>query len=227
MARRVAPRARWIVVALTVLVTLVPPRARAQKIAVAVAPHVGSLGLGADVLVAVHRNVSVRAGANVFPFDVGITTSDVRYDLSLRSPTFLVTVDVSPGAGFRLSGGLLAAANDFELAAELAEPIDIGGTTYTPQEIGALNAVFDTRNVAPYIGIGFGHPGRKRVGFFLDLGVAFHGAPSVTAVATGPIASLPQFQQDLQQEIDEIQDDVDGFVVYPVASLGVAIRLGR
>lgn len=219
-------RAPWIAIALAVLSPPLAPSLAAQ-VRLAVAPHVGSLGFGADLVLAVHRNVSLRGGGNVFPLDIGITTSDVDYDLSLRSPTFLVTVDLSPGAGFRLSGGLFAAANDFELTAQLAEPVDIGGTTYTPAEIGTLTGVFDTRNVAPYVGIGFGHPGRRRVGFFLDLGVAFQGSPSVTAEADGPIASQPQFQQDLQEEVDEIEDDVSPFTVYPVLAIGVAVGLGR
>jgi hypothetical protein len=65
------------------------------------------------------------------------------------------------------------------------------------------------------------------VGFFLDLGVAFQGSPSVTAEADGPIASQPQFQQDLQEEVDEIEDDVSPFTVYPVLAIGVAVGLGR
>ncbi len=192
-----------------------------------VAFHVGSLGLGADVAVGVHRNVGLRVGGNLFPFNIDITSSDVAYTVDLPSPTFLAVVDLTPGGGFRVSAGVVIAPDDFAIDAQLAEPVDIGGTLYTPQELGTLIGTFDTRDVAPYIGIGFGTPGSGRVSFFADLGVAFHGTPQVSALVSGPIALVPAFQQDLQREIQEIQDDVDPFKVYPVLSLGVLIGLGR
>ncbi len=188
--------------------------------------HVGSLGIGADLAVAVNDNLSLRAGGNVFPFDINITESDIRYTLDLRSPSFLTVIDLSPGGAFRVSGGLLIATRDFTIDAELAEPVDIGGTLYQPSDIGSLTGVLDTRDVAPYVGIGFGSPRGGGVRLFLDLGVALHGSPEVSAVASGPIASDPQFQQDLQQEVDDLQDSLSSFRVYPVLSIGLMIGVG-
>jgi hypothetical protein len=66
------------------------------------------------------------------------------------------------------------------------------------------------------------------VGFFLDPGVAFHGNPQVTAVtANRPVASQPGFQQDFDREVQDIQDDVENVIVYPVFAIGVSIGLGR
>lgn len=192
-----------------------------------VAFHVGSLGLGADLAVGLNRNVGVRVGANLFPFNIDVTSSDVSYTLNLPSPTFLAVLDLTPGGVFRISGGAVIAPNDFEIEAQLDQAVDIGGTLYTPQELGTLVGTFDTRAVAPYIGIGFGSPGRGRARFFADLGVAFHGTPQVGAVVSGPIALDPTFQLNLQREIQQIQDDVDPFKVYPVLSVGVLIGLGR
>ena len=189
--------------------------------------HLGSLGVGADVAVAVNNNVSLRAGANVFPFDINITESDIRYSLDIRSPSFLTVIDVSPGGAFRVSAGLLIATRDFTIDADLAEAVNIGGTLYQPSDVGSLTGVLDTRDVAPYVGIGFGSPRGGGVRLFLDLGVAFHGSPEVSAVATGPIASQPQFQQDLQQEVDDLQDSLSSFRVYPVLAFGLMIGVGR
>lgn len=192
-----------------------------------VAFHVGSLGLGVDLAVGLSRNVGLRVGGNVFPFNIDITSSDVSYTLNLPSPKFLAVLDLTAGGVFRVSAGAVIGPNDFELDAQLTRPVDIGGTFYTPQELQTLVGRFDTRTVAPYIGIGFGSPGRGRARFFADLGVAFHGTPQVSAVASGPVALVPAFLVDLQREIQQIQNDADPFKVYPVLSLGVLIGLGR
>ena len=59
------------------------------------------------------------------------------------------------------------------------------------------------------------------VGFAVDLGVAFQGEPDVQLSASGPIASLPQFQADLAQEEQNIQEDAKPFRFYPVLSLAL------
>ncbi len=202
----------------------VPSAARAQQVGAAV--HLGTLGLGADVALAVQPKIGVRAGANFFPFDIAIESSDVDYNLSLPSPQFLLLVDLYPLGGIRLSGGVMVSASDFELTGELVDAVEIGGTTYTPDQLGSLTGALGTRTVSPYLGVGYGNPARGRVGFFFDLGLAFHGTPEVSAGASGPVAALPEFQQDLAREIEEIQDDVDGYKVYPVLSLGVSFGLG-
>lgn len=206
---------------------LIPVGARAQGVGVGVAAHLGTLGLGADVAVSVHPKIGLRGGANIFPFDISITSSDVDYDLSLPSPQFLLLADLYPVGAFRLSGGLMISSSDFELDAKLAQPVEIGGTTYTPDQVGSLTGTFGTRTVSPYFGIGFGNAARSRFGFFFDLGVAFHGTPEVSAVANGPVALVPGFQQDLDAEVAAIQDDVDEWKFYPVLSIGVSFGLSR
>ncbi|HSM16102.1 MAG TPA: hypothetical protein VK845_03765 [Gemmatimonadales bacterium] len=121
----------------------------------------------------------------------------------------------------------MISTSSFDLTGELDGPVDIGGTTYTPAEVGNLTGTLETRDVSPYIGLGFGNPATSRVGFFVELGVAFHGNPKASATADGPIASAPGFQQDLDREIQDITDDVENFIVYPVLSIGVSIGLGR
>jgi hypothetical protein len=189
--------------------------------------HAGTLGLGADVAVSVSDELSLRAGANFFPFDINFDESDVDYDLDLPSPQFLLLADFYPIGGFHVSGGIMVSTSDFDLTAELSEPVEIGETTYTPAEIGNLTGRLATRDVSPYVGIGFGNAAASRIGFVFDLGVAFHGEPRVSATADGPVASLPGFQQDLDAEIAEIQEDVENIIVYPVLSLGISIGLRR
>jgi hypothetical protein len=194
---------------------------------VGLAFHVGSLGLGADVAVAIHPNVGLRAGGNFFPFGINFTTSGIDYSLDLPSPQFMLLADLYPAGSFRVSAGLMISSANFDLTGELDGLVNIGGSTYTPAEVGNLTGTLETRDVSPYIGIGFGNPASGRVGFFLDLGVAFRGNPQASATVDGPISAAPGFQQDLDREIQDIQDDVENIIVYPVLSIGISIGLGR
>lgn len=210
--------------ALIAAAVLVGP-ARAQDAGLAI--HAGSMGVGIDGVVMVHPQVGVRAGANYFPFDISYNSSGIDYNLDLPSPQFLLVADLYPTRSFRVSGGLMISSANFELTAKLHGPVDIGGTTYTPAQVGSLTGVLETRDVSPYIGIGFGNPAASRVGLLFDLGVAFHGNPKAGLSADGPVDVLPSFQQDLDQEAQKIQADVENYIVYPVLSIGVSIGLGR
>ena len=201
-----------------------PAPAVAQNIGVAA--HAGTLGLGADVALSVAPKVSVRAGANVFPFDINFESSGIDYSLDWPSPRFMLVGDFYPAGGFRLTGGFLISSADYEVTGKLAEPVEFGDSTYAPEDVGTLTGSLDTRDVSPYLGIGFGGSASRRIGLFLDAGIAFHGRPEVSAVVDGPVNELPGFQEDLDTEVQEVQDDVDGFTVYPILSIGISFRLG-
>lgn len=206
-------------------VALMARPVRAQDLDIAV--HVGTLGLGADLVATVQSNLGLRASLNYIPFDFNAVEEGVDYTLDLPTPQFLFVADFYPAGPFRLTGGVMVSAGDIEATGRPVEPVEIGSTTYSPSEVGTLTAKIETRTVSPYIGIGFGNPGGSRVAFFADLGVAFHGNPSLSAEASGPVASLPGFQQDLDAEIQDVQDDIENVVVYPVFAIGLSFRLGR
>jgi hypothetical protein len=218
---------RYNAVRLGVVIAAVSIAAPAKAQDAGLAIHLGSMGVGADAAVMVHHNVGLRASGNYFPFDVSFNSSGIDYNLEMPSPQFLLLADLYPTGSFRVSGGLMISSTSFDLSGKLDRPVDIGGMTYTPAEVGNLTGTIETRNVSPYIGIGFGNPTASRVGFFLDLGVAFHGNPEASAAADGPVASQPGFRQDLDREVQDIQDDVENVIVYPVLSIGVSIGLGR
>lgn len=185
--------------------------------------------MGAGGLVALGSDqVTLRASGNILPFDIEMEASDVDYDISLPSPQFLATVDWYPGgSGFRLGGGVMISSEDLEIEAQLAQAVEVGGQIYTPEQIGSLFGVVENRSAAPYAGIGFGNPASGgRVGLFVDLGVAFHGEPTVTLTAAeGTLSASPGLQDDLAREADEIEDDLAVARFYPVLSIGLGIRL--
>lgn len=190
------------------------------------AVHSGSMGLGVDVAVLVQPTVGLRASLNYIPFDVSFEDEGVDYSLDWATPQFLLLADYYVAGRFRLSGGVMISTKDFEMSGGLTEPTEFGDQIYTPQEVGDITGTITTNAVSPYVGIGFGNPATSRIGFFMDLGVAFHGNPELSAQADGTAALDPQFQQDFDTEVEELQDDVDNVIVYPVLSLGVSFRLG-
>jgi len=199
--------------------------ARAQSVAMTV--HVGTLGLGADVALPLQPNLGVRASLNYFPFHTSWEGDSIAYRLDLPSPQVMLLVDLFPAGQFRLTGGVLIKWSDFDVTGRLTEPRMLGDAIYTPEEVGNLVGRVATHDLSPYLGIGFGKPGASAIGFFFDFGVAFHGNPQVSARADGPVASDPNFQQDLALEVQSLQEDLENIIVYPVFSVGISIRLGR
>jgi hypothetical protein len=192
---------------------------------IAVSGRIGTLGLGVDASIGLTPQLGVRGGMNFMPWQPEAEFEDVDFELELPSPTFLGLLDWYPGGGsFRLSGGAVLFSEDTEVRGRAAEPVEIGDQTYTPEQIGTLSGDFVTRDLAPYLGIGVGKlGGRRGPGLAIDLGVAFHGRPDVQLSASGPIAELPEFQANLREEEENIEDDASWFRVYPVLSIGLVI----
>ncbi len=200
---------------------LIPSRAHAQA---GIAIHVGTLGVGADIATSFGPRIGLRSGFNFFPTDIDATVSDVPYQIDLASPTFTAMLDLYLLGPLRLSGGVVYTTDDIVLAGEITGTVDINGTMYSPAEAGILTGTILTKELSPYAGIGLGNPARSRFGFFLDLGVAFHGTPGFTLTAVGGSANtLPQFQSDLAAEAQSIQDDLVNITVYPVVTIGFSI----
>ncbi|MCI0433219.1 MAG: hypothetical protein L0271_06170 [Gemmatimonadetes bacterium] len=192
---------------------------------IAFSGHAGTLGVGGDVSIGLGRQLAVRAGANVQPWEPSREYSGVDFTLELPSPTYTGMVDWHPGGSvFRISGGAVHFGSSTEVTAVPVAPVEIGNTTYQPSQVGTLSGRLETREIAPYVGLGFGKaPGRSGVGLALDLGVAWQGEPEVTLASNGPLASDPAFMQELAREEQNIEEDAKAIRFYPVLSLGLVI----
>ena len=196
----------------------------AQAQGAGIAFHVGTLGVGADIAAAFGSHFGLRSGFNFFPTDIDITVSDIPYQIDFASPTFTFVLDLYLVGPLRLSGGGVFSPDDIVLAGEITGPVPINGTVYSPSQIGTLTGTVLTNELSPYAGIGLCNPGRSKFGFFLDLGVAFHGTPGFTLEAVGGSAStLLQFQADLAAEQQTIQSYLTDIIVYPVVAMGFSI----
>jgi hypothetical protein len=207
---------------LVLLACTVPSAATAQF---ALAARAGTLGLGGELAAGLSERVVIRGGIGIVPFEPNMSFSDL--DLSLKLPTvYNVGIDLYLNGAFRLGGGLLFRTDDPTVNGNFTASQEIGGTVFTPQEIGTLTGILDASNRAPYVLIGFGRHTAPGVGLFLDLGVAFTGDPSVTlSAAGGTLSDDPGTISALNQEARDFEADMRGYLkIWPILSLG--IRLG-
>lgn len=108
------------------LVVLISAPARAQNLDMAV--HVGSMGLGADLIATVQSNLGLRVSLNYIPFDINSDADSIDFSLDLPTPQVLLVADFYAAGRFRLSGGVMISSGDFEARGELTEPVEIGNT---------------------------------------------------------------------------------------------------
>ncbi len=192
-------------VALTGALLLVPAAGSAQ---LAVAPKVGTTGVGADVALELTNSLVLRAGFGTVPVDLSdIEMGDITADFTL--PSFITAgVDFYPAGSFRLMAGVLLRQGEYDVAGRVEGSYEIGNTTYTQR--GEIIGEVTNASTAPYVGIGFGKHTNSGFGFFLDLGVAFTGDPDVSLTADSGLNSIPGFAADLEIERQRIEADLRG-----------------
>jgi hypothetical protein len=184
----------------------------------------GTLGLGADVAVGLHDRIALRGGFGVFPFTPRLTYSDIEYDAELPSPQFTGTADLFLIGGLRLTGGVLVSTPDFVLTSDLTNlgTVDIGGVQFDGSDVGVMSGAVVNKDVAPYVGLGFGRVAKRGFGFFVDAAVAFQGEPVVALAATGPIRDDPDFQSALRAEEQALAEEIKLAKYYPILSVGLS-----
>lgn len=180
----------------------------------------GTLGLGVEGRWSGLPYVDFRLGANAYTYADDGTQAGVLYEGDLDLETFFVTANFHfPLSPFRLTAGVMANGNEFNMVS--AEPGDftIGGDFYTGAEVGTLTGNTSFSSTAPYVGLGFDFELFGKAGLNFDVGVLMQGDPEVTLVADGLLADDPGFQASLEAERQDLEDEMSDFKVYPVVSL--------
>ena len=188
---------------------------------------VSTLGLGLELSHDFTDRIGARVGFNAFSYDFDDTHSDIDYEFDLGLSSGSALVDFRPtGGGFRLTAGALMNGNEIDAVASSDNTYEIGGTTYNLADVGNLSGKVDFDSFAPYVGLGYSTPASAsgNIGVTVDVGVAFQGTPGVSMEASGLLADDTTFQQDLAVEEQELQDELDGFELYPVVALGLQYR---
>lgn len=182
----------------------------------------GTLGIGPEVSYRASEKVAVRANLTFFTISRDFDSDDVTYSGKVKLKSGGLMLDFHPGGGgFRLSAGARINGNRAEVVATPSTPVTINGRTYTPAQIGTLRGRADTKSLAPVLTIGYGGRAKSGIAFGVEAGAMFQGSVRVqpfTASGTGVAAA------DLASEQRSLQDDVDGFKVYPVLQLSLGYR---
>ncbi len=191
----------------------------------AIGARAGLLGLGLEYSYRVTDRVVVRGGLNMSGLSFEETESGIDYDFDLDFDSMAIGVDVHPLSGaFRVSAGLLR--NDSALLARALPDATytIDDMTYPAALVGTLSGRVGFDNTAPFVAVGWDFFRERKVGMSFELGVVDQGAPLVSLNASGPIASDPGFQADLEAERAEFQAELDDLDLYPFAMIGVVVR---
>ncbi len=217
---------------LIVLMLLIPSLTSAGVLSEGYAVDIrflSTLGFGVEIQKSITPNFAARLGANAFAFG-----TETEYEAENSDQTALASVDLTlqtlealvdwyPKAGaFHLTGGFMINENAVNTEMSFKEPMTQGSRTYTPEEIGTVTSELSWDKLAPYFGLGWGHPAamEKRVGWVFDLGVMYQNSPHVDLEATG--LAWPTAEPDQERSMEE---DLEGAKAWFVMSLGITFRI--
>lgn len=208
----------------TALILTLPGRLSAQ---VGIAARASTLGVGAELSYRASKLFGLRIAGNYLEFSRDATIENIDYHLTPHFENGSALLDLYPlGGSFHLTGGVLLNRNEGRMVAKLNSNIDIGGTTYTPDQIGSLTGTVDFRKTAPYAGFGFA--GRGKIALLVDFGVGITGTPRVNLIGVTPLTGQAKadFDANVQEELAQVRADIDDksyLKFHPVLSLGLKI----
>lgn len=192
------------------------PNVSAQKYAVSL--KASTIGVSLEGVRSFGDQLNARAGLSYFTFNTsgGGGGDDYTYDGKLKLLTFSALADWFPFEyNFRITGGIFINLNKGDLTLTPATTHSLGGTVYTPEMLGSLSATVDVNKISPYLGLGYGNRLlTEGLGFTLDVGAIYQGAPKVDLTAKGLLE--PSAEQG-----PLIEDNIKWFKFYPVLAIGL------
>lgn len=187
---------------------------------------VGTLGVGPEFGWRFNENLGVRGNLGWLSVGHDIEVDDIDYNGDLDLLSVGGMLDWYPfGGGFRVSGGVRWNGNEVNLDATPAGPVTIGGTTYTPAEVGELEGTVEANAVVPVLTLGYAGKIGRRVTLGFELGVLYQGAAEVSNLqASGLLATDPNFLAAIGREADEIEDEIHDYQVWPILQVMLLYR---
>ena len=187
----------------------------------------GTLGAGVEISASLIENTRLRGGINYFSgysFDSTISDIDYEFDTELNSLSLLL--DWHPFSGsFFLSGGALINNNSISATGRIDRGmIPSSFSAYAHYvDLVSVSGDIEFATFAPYVGIGWrSNSGESGWGIACELGILFQGEPKVNNLRVNApidINSNEAVQQFLAEQEAEIEDELEYFRYYPVASL--------
>lgn len=199
-----------------------------------------TLGAGIEIATPVSRTLYLRSSFNMLAFDYPFNIHGVDYDARLHFKSSGTTLDWYPSHhSFRISPGILYVKNTLDAPASVGP-----GQVFKLSTQSFINSVDDPvsgyasvvypHTIAPMVLFGFRNtiPGTSgHLSIPIEFGAAYTGAPKINVALDGTACTTmgcfsfdtnADAQKFLKQEVQNLNDDLKYFPVYPILSIGFA-----
>ncbi len=217
-------------------------------------PHIGffstaalgvtgsTLGPGIELAVPLARPFNLRVGGSYFNYQFPFAIDGLNYNMALKLTSGQGTIDWYPSrGGFHISAGALYFKNSIAAAASVGpgQQFKLGGVGYInsvddPVQ-GAASLKFQ-RKIAPMVLLGFGNlipRSGRHISVPFEFGGAYLAPPqfglqlagtACTAQGCFNTATDPSVRANLSAEEAKLNHDIRLLEVYPIMSIGLALR---
>ena len=191
----------------------------------------GTLGVGLEAGIEVSEYLGIRTGINYLKFSFDTTISNYDYDFEPEFYNIPLLLDWHPfGDSFRLTAGAYINNNTVDVEGTYRK--DLIPTEYQQYsdivDLARIKGTAEFDTFAPYLGMGWtsNHAGYGW-GVNVDLGVLFQGSAEVTELYIDDpwgAGNHPAVQPLIEIERQAIEDELEQFSYYPVASMSVSYK---
>lgn len=212
----------------SLLLATLPAHADENDSRFAVSGGVGTMGGAIELKLLANDYLTVRGGGNIFTYDTDVDVDDINYNAELDFSGAGVFADLHPFKNsFVLSGGAFFGEKVIDIETSPDRNVEIGGAIFTPAEYGSLVGQTTFNDTSAYIGLGFDNTflTEGAWGFSATAGAAMLGSGDVYLESQGgSLSNDPTFRQFLDQEALKIEDEIDGYEIWPVVQVGLSYK---
>ena len=201
-----------------------------------------TLGPGIELAVPLARPFNLRVGGSYFNYQLPFAIDGLNYNTAFKLTSGQGVIDWYPSrGGFHISAGALYFKNSVNAGASVGpgQQFKLGGVTYInsvddPVQ-GAASLKFQ-RNIAPLVLLGFGNlipRSGRHISVPFEFGGAYFAPPQFGLELAGTActtqgcfntATDPGVRANLTAEVAKLNHDVRFLEVYPIVSIGLALR---
>jgi hypothetical protein len=208
----------------------------------AIGIQAGSLGAGIEAATPLSRSLNLRIGANFIDWKYAFNIDGINYDTNINFRNGQASIDWFPfHGGFHISPGVLYFRNGLSGTALVppGQPFTLSNTSYinsVDDPVGGTASVTYGHNIAPTLMFGMSNIIPRNGRHFsmpFEFGAAYTQAPLMNVILAGTACTVqgcfnagtdPDTQANLKQEISDINQTVKKIPVFPIVSLGFAVR---
>jgi hypothetical protein len=208
----------------------------------AISVHAGTLGAGLEAATPLSRSLNLRIGANFIDWKYAFNIDGINYATNINFRNGQANIDWFPfHGGFHISPGVLYFRNGLSGTALVppGQPFTLSNTSYinsVDDPVGGTASVTYGHSMAPTLMFGMSNIIPRNGRHFsmpFEFGAAYTQAPLMNVILAGTACTVqgcfnagtdPDTQANLKQEISDINQTVKKIPVFPIVSLGFAVR---